>query len=60
MLSLLIRNKITYTILLTILMSSNTVVSQTDNNLSSSKIFQPQKNIELKRLSSINKHKNKF
>jgi tetratricopeptide (TPR) repeat protein len=29
-------------------MSSNTVVTQIDNNLSSGKIFQPQKNVELK------------
>ena len=45
---LLLRKIKVHFLLVALLMSSNTVVTQIDNNLSSGKIFQPQKNVELK------------
>lgn len=48
MLNLLIRYIKVRFLLLALLMSGNAVVSQSNNNLSSGKIFQPQKNVELK------------
>jgi tetratricopeptide (TPR) repeat protein len=48
MFTLLIRHIKVRFLLLTLLMSGNAVVSQSNNNLSSGKIFQPQKNVELK------------
>lgn len=48
MFTLLLRILKVHFLLLTLLMSSNTVVSQPNNNLSSGKIFQADENIELK------------
>ena len=45
---LLLRKIKVHFLLVALLMSSNTVVTQIDNNLSSGMIFQPQKNVELK------------
>ena len=45
---LLLRKIKVHFLLVSLLMSSNTVLSQSNNNLSSGKIFQPEENVELK------------